>query len=156
MQAIVENISSDIKLQGRRIIDFMFFMDRIKALNNHNAAFGCTIDNLRFVKEVQSGLHSVFFMKCNMCNIELKLQTSDRSNGGMDANHGAVTGAIMIGCGQSNLDELLASVDLPVLGQKRYTKCHDEIANWWEETAETKYAGSCKRRRRKSNVVWPS
>lgn len=138
MQASAENIAShdNIKLEGRRIIDLLFFMDQIKTISNHNSAFACTIDNLQFVKEVQYGLYSDFIMQCNMCNTKLRLQTSDRSKAGMDANHGAVMGAIMIGCGQSNLDELLASVDLPLLRQKRYAKCHDEIGNWWDETAE--------------------
>lgn len=42
----------------------------------------------------------------------------------------------MIGCGRSNLNELLASVDLPILEQKVYADCHDEVATWWKAAAE--------------------
>lgn len=51
MQAIEENILHEevVKLEGRRIIDLLFFMDQIKAINKHNTAFGCTIDNVQVV-----------------------------------------------------------------------------------------------------------
>lgn len=128
--------SSNI-FDGRRIIDFQYFWDQIKKINNHNKATDCTIDNLQLLKEHKEGLQSTFFLKCNMCNMKFKLQTSDNSaTANMDVNRGAVTGAIMIGIGNSNLNELLASVDLPTLTQHHYSKCHDEVAAWWETAAQ--------------------
>ncbi|PZC70925.1 hypothetical protein B5X24_HaOG214606 [Helicoverpa armigera] len=43
---------------------------------------------------------------------------------------------MMIECGRSILNELLASVDLPILEQKVYADCHDEVATWWKAAAE--------------------
>lgn len=97
---------------------------------------GCTFDNLQLLKERQVGLQSTFTIKCNMCNIELQLFSSNTSDSGMDVNRGAVTGAMMTGIGRSNLNELLASLDLPVFTQNVYTKCHDEVAKWWKAAAE--------------------
>ena len=123
-------------IKGRRIMDFQYVFEQIKIINNHNRAMGCTIDNLQLLKEHKVGLQSTFTMKCNMCNLELLLFSSNSSNSGMDVNRGAVTGAMMTGSGRSNLNELLASMDLPVFTQNLYAKCHDEVAKWWKAAAE--------------------
>lgn len=68
--------------------------------------------------------------------MEFKLLNCSNSTADTDVNRGAVTGAIVTGFGRSNLNELLASVNLPIFTQKIYTKCHDEVAKWWQSAAE--------------------
>lgn len=119
-------------------------MDQLKSLSDHNKAFGCTLRNLQIIKERCSGLHSDFIMKCNMCNMILDFHTSDKSVNHMNVNHAAVTGAMMVGAGMSNLNELLASVDIPILNQRTYTGCHDEIAKWWKSAAEDSMLNAAK------------
>ncbi|KAL4718598.1 hypothetical protein ACJJTC_018073 [Scirpophaga incertulas] len=123
-------------VEGRRIIDFQYFFDQIKIINNHCEAMGCTIDNLQLIKEYKTGLKSIFITKCNMCNLEFQLLSSKSSNSDMDINCGAVTGAMLTGFGRSNLNELLASMNLPIFTQNIYSKCHDQVAKWWKEAAE--------------------
>jgi hypothetical protein len=55
----------------------------------------------------------------------------------MTINHAAVIGAMLIGCGCTNLNELLAAMDLPNLGQKSYKKYHVDVSKWWANAAET-------------------
>lgn len=55
----------------------------------------------------------------------------------MDINHGAVSGAIMTGSGYSNLKELVASMDLPLIPQSTYNTCHENIAKMWKTAAES-------------------
>ncbi|CAH2088998.1 unnamed protein product [Euphydryas editha] len=127
---------TSVVIEGRRIIDIQFFIDQIKTLNNHNTATGCTFDNLNIIKERKDSLKSSFTFLCNMCNMQFQLFSTQSSAAKMDVNQGAVTGALMIGSGKSNLNELLASIDLLTITQFTYEKCHDEIATWWQLAAE--------------------
>lgn len=68
--------------------------------------------------------------------MQFRLFTSKTSTARMGVNRGAITGAMMTGFGRSNLNELLASIDLPIFTQKTYAKCHDEIGKWWKTAAE--------------------
>lgn len=44
----------------------------------------------------------------------------------IDVIHAAVAGRIMIGCGLTKL-----------LSCAQYQKCHDDLHEWWRDTAET-------------------
>ncbi|XP_041968189.1 uncharacterized protein LOC121725361 [Aricia agestis] len=73
-----------------------------------------------------------------MCN--LKFQVSLKNNNftkEMTVNHAAVTGAMLIGCGLTNLNELLTAMDLPNLKQKSYKRFYNDVFKWWEVAAET-------------------
>lgn len=49
---------------------------------------------------------------------------------------GAVSVAIISGIGLTNLNEVTASMDLPVMSFFTYSKCHDKVADMWKRTAE--------------------
>lgn len=51
-------------------------------------------------------------------------------------NTGAVSGAIAIGIGLSNLNELVASIDLPTVPFRIYSKTHDSLSEMWKSAAE--------------------
>lgn len=46
-------------------------------LGGHNEHFGCSLRNMFVVKEDRDGLISTIHLKCNMCNMTIKLHTSD-------------------------------------------------------------------------------
>lgn len=76
-------------------------------------------------------------MSCSMCGSNFQLKTCHDEESVSDVNHSAVSGSILIGCGLSNLNELAASINLPVLNKSLYSKCHKNLFGWWKLAAET-------------------
>ncbi|XP_063537724.1 uncharacterized protein LOC134747088 [Cydia strobilella] len=123
------------KIQGRRIVDFRFFMEQLYAIDAHSAKFGCRLTHIKVSTEKQVGFSSTFHAKCIMCGSIFTIKTSDDSHK-IDINSSAVSGTIMTGIGLSSLNELAASVDLPTIPFRLYSKCHDIVAEMWKNTAE--------------------
>ncbi|KAI8419763.1 hypothetical protein MSG28_008431 [Choristoneura fumiferana] len=110
-------------------------MDQIKAMSAHNPGLGCALSNMEITKEQLVGLQSVTHFKCNMCNQSFAIN-SCANHQEMTVSHAAVTGSILIGCGRTNLNELLTSMDLPTLNGRLYNKCHNDVSDWWATAAE--------------------
>lgn len=104
-------------------------------ISQHSLRFNCQLNHLKIIKEVRHGLSSYFEMHCSMCGSKFQLNTSENNNK-FDINHAAVAGIIMIGCGLSNFNELAATIDLPTLTGAQYKLCHDDLHEWWKETAK--------------------
>lgn len=66
------------------------------------------------VKEKKNELESIFHLKFRMGGFKVKLETSNNTEQKFDVNTDAVSGAILTGIGFSNLNELNASMDLPL------------------------------------------
>ncbi|RVE50457.1 hypothetical protein evm_004882 [Chilo suppressalis] len=132
--------SSPFRIEGRRMVDFSHFFDQIKSLSDHNPGLGCSISNMQIVREKIIGLESVIYFQCNMCNQKFQVNSCTTSlceSNDMTINHAALTGAMLIGCGRTNLNVLLTAMDLPNINQKTYNKCHSDVSNWWAVAAET-------------------
>ncbi|CAH2092100.1 unnamed protein product [Euphydryas editha] len=124
------------QIDGRRIIDFNFFMHQLLLIDKHGEKFGCRLNSLKIVKEMQKGLISKFDLKCCMCGLLFKLETCNEENLTLNVNTGAVSGALMVGIGLSNLNELTASMDLPTMPFRLYSSIHADVAEMWRITAE--------------------
>lgn len=124
-----------LRVTGRRIVDFFSFYCQIKEIDNHNKVMGCSISNCNIIKENCYGLRSKFTLKCNMCNMEFILSTEDDRMESMDLNTASVAGAMCIGIGHSQLQELLSSMEIPAMSAVSYSGFHDKLTKGWEETA---------------------
>ncbi|CAG5022804.1 unnamed protein product [Parnassius apollo] len=60
------------------------------------------------------------------------IESNKEITNALGVNHSAVSGIISIGCGRANLNELAASINLPLI-----SKCYDDLYNWWKTTAES-------------------
>lgn len=89
--------------------------------------------NMNIVHEVRYGLKSIVQLKCNMCNLECSLNTEEETS--MDINTASVAGAMAIGIGYSQLEELLSAMEVPAMSQNTYAKYHDLVSDAWEKTA---------------------
>lgn len=110
-------------------------MDQLYTIEAHGQKFGCKLSQLNFLKEKRTGFISKFYVKCTMCGSIFYLKT-EKENNNMTTNLGAVSGAIITGIGHSSLNELSASMDLPTVPFRLYSKCHDTVAEMWKNTAE--------------------
>lgn len=120
-------------IQGRRIVDINFFIEKIQALNNHSN-FGCTFADMYLISEDKSGFKSGFKFKCKMCNIEQILWNEDISEK-QNINTDVVTGIMSIGCGYSNMEELFSILNIPSMCNNTFIKEHERVSKAWEETA---------------------
>lgn len=127
---------SSLVIEGRRVVDFQYFFDQFINILSHNSKFGCNASNLVIIEEKLQGFCSTFSLSCAMCGSQFLLKTCQIKTNKLDVNQSAVSGVISIGCGRTNLNELAASIDLPLMNKSIYEKCHVNLFNWWKTTAE--------------------
>lgn len=126
----VQDTIESLEITDRRIINVSFFFKQIISLNNHAPMFDCNFANLIFYKEYRDGLKSTFFLKCSMCNMELKLYSCEGP-----INNQVVEAGMSIGIGYANTEEFLATINIPFMSNKSYQKHHDIVSTGWEKVA---------------------
>lgn len=92
-----------------------------------------TFVDCRLFKEVKHGLNSKLIFECSKCGRkDLSLNLCDQvdmtnlENDELDLNYSTVLGAITIGCGFSQLEELFGILNISPMGPL-YSKIHDEV-----------------------------
>lgn len=85
---------------------------------------------MKLVSEKQSCLSSEFSFVCLLCKKDFTIKNSSEN-----LNKMAVSGMIAAGCGNAQLNQLSASLDLPAMTSYRYKKAQDEVFDEWEVTA---------------------
>ncbi|XP_054257576.1 uncharacterized protein LOC129005927 [Macrosteles quadrilineatus] len=70
-----------------------------------------------------------------MCNMQFILSTEDDRRESMGINTASVAGAMCIGIGHSQLQELLSSMEIPAMSAVSYSGYHDTLSKGWEDTA---------------------
>lgn len=108
-------------------------MDQLGKISNHGP-FGCSLSKLHFLREKKYGLLSELLFKCDMCNSEFMVSTSE-NDPKFNINDAAVSGIMSIGCGYSKMETLFASLDVPCMSKEKYKKVHDKVCDGWEACA---------------------
>ncbi|KAL4719043.1 hypothetical protein ACJJTC_013676 [Scirpophaga incertulas] len=116
---------------NRRIIDVSYFLSELKRISNHGP-LGCSFTELDLVAETQNGLQSKFTFKCRLCNSKFCINSDNCSDNYLNINTCAVAGTIAIGAGHSQLSELMAAINLPLLSEKSYSYNHELVSRKWE------------------------
>ncbi|KAK4883378.1 hypothetical protein RN001_006697, partial [Aquatica leii] len=75
---------------------------------------------------------SKFTFKCDLCKVAYKV-TSDEYDGKLNKNGAAVLGAISIGCGFSQLNEFVSTVNITEVLYKRYKAIEENLQEVIEE-----------------------
>jgi hypothetical protein len=122
-------------LSGRRIVEVKWFLNEIKAMNEHNHAFGCTFSNMIYQSEICRGLRSGFNFKCNMCNFRYTLWSEPEISERMDVNSAAVAAVMGSGGGYSSLQQVMAGMDVRCMSENTYSSYHAMVSEGWEATA---------------------
>lgn len=116
-------------ISGRRIIDVAHFFSKIQEISSHGA-FNCGLQSMKLTGEKRVGLVSKFTLECLMCKEKFYLSNV---TGELDINTAAVSGAVSIGIGYSQLEELLSAIDLPMMTEPLYQKRHNSVSNSWDK-----------------------
>lgn len=102
-----------------------------------------SLDNM--VGETRSGLSSVFNIQCSKCGKINNVHTSNHHRTGSrgpkasDINSRAVLGSLHIGVGQTQLNNFLATLNIPTMNSQLFKMREREIGNSIEKVAK----GSC-------------
>ncbi|KAF2898422.1 hypothetical protein ILUMI_07747 [Ignelater luminosus] len=115
------------RLLGRRMVDIQHLLDQLSILDSHDSKYNCSFKNLNFIQEKRLSLSSKLCFKCNMCLNEFYVELNKSQSSQMDINTSVVAGAVSIGIGYSNAQELFESIDIPFLSSRTYAKYHDIV-----------------------------
>lgn len=124
----------NFNIEGRRIVDIAYFLNQLVKISTHASLFNCKLSNLQSVEEVQMGLNSKIFFKCNMCMETFCIFTCEDVKDDMNVTDSMVSGIVTIGAGFSNLQELTAVVGIPCMSSRQYSKSHEKACEWWDRT----------------------
>lgn len=132
LEVEVENGSIDKKATvcGRRLVNVANLFNKLQQIEH--MGFGCTFKELELVSEQRIGIVSCFNFKCKMCRKIEKIWTEDE-----DLDTVAVSGALSVGIGYSQTEELFSSLDIPFMSNQLYQKCNKKLSanintNLWD------------------------
>lgn len=124
----------EYNLTGRRIVELDYFLKGLKEFNDHGP-LGCSFQNTVVCGEVRSGLNSGMKLKCSMCNFTQTVWTNNKESEIMGVNRAATVGVMEIGCGFSNLEDLMAIMNIPPMSNTTFQKEQRIVSDAWETTA---------------------
>ncbi|CAB3247747.1 unnamed protein product [Arctia plantaginis] len=126
--------NEEFKVDGRRVIDFMYFYEELHKIAKHNSPLGCNFSHLQLIKEQKKGFYSKFTFLCKMCNIELHVMNCklNKNSKDLNLNETAVSSFMSIGAGYVALEQVSASLGIPCMSKNLYVKCHTKVCELWE------------------------
>lgn len=116
-------------ISGRRVVDVAHFFSKIQEIGCRGV-FNCGIQSLKLLGEKRIGLTSKFAVECMMCKEKFSICYV---TGELDINTAEVAGALSVGIGYSQLEELISALDLPVTTEPIYQKRQDIVSNTKDE-----------------------
>ncbi|KAL4091944.1 hypothetical protein QTP88_026543 [Uroleucon formosanum] len=122
--------SNEPTLSGRRVVDIEHFMKQMMELGKHGSK--CTMGRFVLIKEVQNGVGFNLYFKCHVCDRH-QIVTSDRESSVDNVNNALVWGALSIGIGHRQIEDLLAVMDCPSPSFKKFKRHEVIIGKVWEQ-----------------------
>lgn len=124
--------------EGRRIVDIAHLFRSQQGISKHSP-FYCTFQDMEFVSERRIGPASSFTFQCKMCNrkdvIMSETSAKEATTPSMDVTPAAVSCAIAVGCGFSNLSEILAFLNISLLANGTFADRQAMLADGIEAAA---------------------
>lgn len=137
---------------GARVMDLKCLSEGVTKISEHGKQ--CSGKSYISSELYREGLASVLEVSCDGCEEKFTIQSSDliAGSGGLkkrySVNVGAVWGQMATGGGQRNLNELLASINVPGISKPTFTHIETQIGTKWEQilTQEIVKAGEEEKR----------
>jgi len=109
--------------------------EQIQNVNNHLPGLDCSFMNVILIKEECRGFESTGTFQCKMCNSVSTITSERQTQECIPIIKAVVSGTIAIGIGYTQLAEFSASLDVPCMSPKIYTKYSDVFGENVEATA---------------------
>lgn len=125
----------DYSIIGRRIVDISHVLMQLEKLASHPNV--CTMGRYKFEREVVSGLYSKWEYYCDNCEKRFVV-TSEPEESKEAPNNALVWGALSVGLGYAQVEELFSVMDIPVMGRPKF-KSHEKKIGKVRKHIITKY-----------------
>ncbi|XP_050063239.1 uncharacterized protein LOC126552568 [Aphis gossypii] len=116
-------------------MEYIFLQFQNSCCKMHTPGLGCSFIDVEFVKEIRKGFESTWIFKCKMCNCIMIIDSERVTPDYLPINKSAVNGTIAVGIGHTQLAELFASLDIPCMTSKTYTKYINNLSENIKATA---------------------
>lgn len=125
-ELIIENCEVNLTegLTGRRVVDINHLMNQLIRLASHNKK--CTMGRFEYEKEIVDGLYSKFIFHCDQCK-NYSTVTSEPNATKNELNDGLVWGALSVGIGYDQVEELFSVVNIPIMGRNKFKKHEKKV-----------------------------
>ena len=110
---------------GRRIVDILHVAQQFAIMGQHSKK--CTYGKFELVREIKSGFYSTLIHTCNMCKGEFRVTTDPAVENPDIINEAAVWGALSIGIGRSQMEELFNIMEVPVMSAEKFRRHEIEV-----------------------------
>ncbi|XP_054260994.1 uncharacterized protein LOC128985488 [Macrosteles quadrilineatus] len=124
LKKLRENVMS-----GRRMVDVGHIFRQLQVIASH--PMKCTMGKYELKKEIRSGLFCTWSFYCDNCEktyVVTSLPVDEKHND----NDALVWGAMSIGIGFAQLEELFSLLDVPVMSQEKYIHHEKKVGDAWE------------------------
>ncbi|XP_039290449.1 uncharacterized protein LOC111056371 [Nilaparvata lugens] len=114
------------QLRGRRIVDIQHVLKQLQVIASHPKQ--CTMGKYTYKREITNGLFCKWLFYCDNCEREF-IVTSEPANQKEDVNDALVWGAMAVGIGFSQLEEMMSVLDVPIMGHNKYKSHETRVGN---------------------------
>lgn len=90
---------------------------------------------MKIISERRCGLYCEYTLKCQMCLIEKIITNEEKMESKLDVNTSLVLGSISTGIGYSQINELAASLNMPLMSPNTFNEYHMKVAHLIRESA---------------------
>ncbi|XP_063231175.1 uncharacterized protein LOC134535815 [Bacillus rossius redtenbacheri] len=111
-------------ISGNRCVDIGHVFKQMESIKLHKKE--CTMGRYTIHSEKRSGFFSTWRFVCETCN-QVQDVSSHKDDFAEDINNAAVWGAVSIGIGYSQLEEMFSIMDIPVMSCEKFQKHESTI-----------------------------
>lgn len=119
-----KSVDNSSNIEGRRVVDMAYFMREYESLFYHYKE--CTGGKYDFKKESRAGLNSILYFECNACGKTRQVSTQ-KPDDGNSINTAYVWGALSVGIGHSQAEEMFSILDIPALTGKSFQQHEKKV-----------------------------
>ena len=97
--------------------------------------FSCSIIDMKIISEKRRGLYCEYTLECKMCLIQKIITNEEKLESKLDVNTSMVLGSVSIGIGYSQINELAACLNMPLMSANTFSNYHTAVAHLVRESA---------------------
>lgn len=111
-------------ISGNRCVDIAHVFKQMESIHSHKNE--CTMGRYTFQAEKRCGFYSTWRFVCETCN-KVRDISSHNEEFAEDINDAVVWGAVSVGIGYSQVEEMFSIMDIPVMSSKKFQKHESTI-----------------------------
>lgn len=123
-------------IEGNFIINFGYFFEQLHAKFDNHSALNCNFRDIVVIGKKTNGLKTTFKFQCRECHYSADVCTESSEPKTLSINEGAVAGSILTGIGYSQMEEIMAAMNIKNMSYTKYKNVHDKLSDAFETAAK--------------------